>query len=74
MSFIAIIIVPLLVAGVITYGLLTEIVTGNVSRLANDGVGRISMRLDGMAQELGGLINQLSQAPQVQRRSRMRQL
>ncbi len=66
LSFIAIIIVPLLITGIIAYGLLTEILTGNVSRQAYDGIFQISRRIDSFNGELAAIIDDLSRTPALQ--------
>lgn len=65
LSFTAIIIVPLLVTGIIAYGLLTEILTGDTGRRAYDVIAQISRQIDDYNSELGELINQLSRDPGI---------
>jgi two-component system sensor histidine kinase YesM len=65
LSFTAIIIVPLVVTGVIAYGLLTEILTGDASRQAYESIVQISQRIDDLNEELGALIDSLSRDPAV---------
>ena len=65
LSFTAIIIVPLAVTGVIAYGLLTEILTGDAGTQAYDAVVRISERLDTLNDELSALLERLGRDPAI---------